>query len=201
MRLLRRLQVVSDDAASGPDDLLVRAGRGDREAFDALYEQIAPTVYGLARRVVRDPQLAEDIAQEALVEVWRLAPRFDPTKGKAMSWVATIAHRRAIDRVRSEQSRHDREDKVAFGDRGTMTTSGEEVSAGVMRDATRQSVAGALGCLTGTQREAIQLAFYDGRTYAEVADLLGIPVGTAKSRIRDWLIKLRDAVAPSEELS
>jgi RNA polymerase sigma-70 factor, ECF subfamily len=199
MRLGRRLHAVPDSGSSTPEDLLVRVGRGDREAFAALYDLVAATVYGLARRVVRDPQLAEDIAQEALVEVWRLAPQFDPTKGKAMSWIATIAHRRAIDRVRSEQSRRDREDRVAVAER--TDTLGDDVSAGLMREATRASVTSCLSCLTETQREVIQLAFYDGRTYVEVAELLGIPLGTAKTRIRDGLIKLRDAVALAEGLS
>jgi RNA polymerase sigma-70 factor, ECF subfamily len=199
MRLGRRLHAVPDNGSLTPEDLLIRVGRGDREAFAALYDLVAATVYGLARRVVRDPQLAEDVAQEALVEVWRLAPQFDPTKGKAMSWIATIAHRRAIDRVRSEQSRRDREDRVTQGQRAE--TTGDEVSAGIMRQVTRDSVSTSLACLTDTQREVIQLAFYDGRTYTEVAELLGIPLGTAKTRIRDGLIKLRDAVALAEGLS
>jgi RNA polymerase sigma-70 factor, ECF subfamily len=173
------------------DELLVRAGQGDQAAYAELYDVIAPVVFGLAKRVTRDHQLAEDVAQEALVEVWRQAPRYDPTKGKAMTWVATIAHRRAIDRVRAEQSRHDREHRVAV-DLQTNTT-GDEVSAGVLRQATAQQVEQALAVLTASQSEVIKLAFYDGRTYAEVAELLSIPLGTAKTRIRDGLLRLRDS--------
>jgi RNA polymerase sigma-70 factor, ECF subfamily len=189
----RRLQLVSDVAAPSNDDLLVRAGRGDREAFAMLYDQIAPVVYGLARRVVRDAQIAEDVAQETLVEIWRQAPRFDPSKGRAMSWVAVIAHRRAVDRVRSEQSHRNRDVLVASERHGS--SNGDEISAAIVREDTRTEVADSLACLTDLQREAIQLAFYDGRTYGEVAKLLDIPVGTAKTRIRDGLIKLRDAAS------
>ena len=199
MRTVRRLHLVPVDAVDTNEDLLVRAGRGDRDAFSTLYDQIASAVFGLARRVVRDQQLAQDVVQEAMVEVWRQAPRFDPDKGNAMGWIATITHRRAVDRVRSEQSRHDRE--LATAKNEQRTTNGDEISAGVVRDATRQELCDALGQLTDLQRQVIQLAFYDGRTYTEVAELLNIPVGTAKTRIRDGLIRLRDAVASSEGAS
>jgi RNA polymerase sigma-70 factor, ECF subfamily len=187
----RQLQLVGDVAAPSNDDLLVRVGRGDREAFAMLYDQIAPVVYGLARRVVRDAQIAEDVAQETLVEIWRQAPQFDPSKGRATSWVAVITHRRAVDRVRSEQSHRNRNLLVAAEQR--RSTNGDEISAAIVREDTRTEVVDSLACLTDVQREAIKLAFYDGRTYCEVAELLDIPIGTAKTRIRDGLIKLRDA--------
>lgn len=200
VKLPRPLRAVPDARLPATnEELLVRSGKGDREAFAELYDAIAPTVFGLARRVLRDHQLAEDVAQEALVEVWRQAPRFDPAKGKALSWVATIAHRRAIDRVRSEQSRHDREHKVA-ADLQTDTT-GDEISSGLLCDATTQQINQALTVLTPSQREVIQLAFYGGKTYAEVADLLAIPLGTAKTRIRDSLIKLRDSALLAQDMS
>jgi RNA polymerase sigma-70 factor, ECF subfamily len=191
MRVGRRLRAVRDADTVDPDALLVRVGRGERAAFDALYDTIAPLVYGVARRVVRDPQMAEDIAQEALVEVWRQAPRFDPSKGRATSWIVTIAHRRAVDRVRSEQSRHEREDRVG---RDTATVSTTEPSARLEAAATTDELTTGLAALTDLQRDAIRLAFYEGRTHQEVAQLLGIPLGTAKTRIRDGLIRLRDAV-------
>jgi RNA polymerase sigma-70 factor, ECF subfamily len=191
MKMGRRLRAVRDADTVDPDALLVRVGRGERAAFDALYDTIAPLVYGVARRVVRDPQMAEDIAQEALVEVWRQAPRFDPSKGRATSWIVTIAHRRAVDRVRSEQSRHEREDRVG---RDTATVSTTEPSARLEAADTTVELATGLASLTELQRDAIRLAFYEGRTHQEVAQLLGIPLGTAKTRIRDGLIRLRDAV-------
>ena len=195
MKLRSRLHLVSGEVTATPDELLVRAGKGDREAFALLYDQVAATVYGLARRVVRDPQMAQDVAQEAFVEVWRQAPRFDPTRGKAISWIATVAHRRAIDRVRSEESRHMREN-VSGSARDTIT-GGDEALAGVLAAERHEELSSALAGLTESQRQVIQLSFYDGHTYREVADLLGIPVGTAKTRIRDGLIKLRDVLASS----
>jgi RNA polymerase sigma-70 factor, ECF subfamily len=182
-----------------PDMLLVRVGRGDRQAFNMLYDAVAPVVFGVARRVVRDPQMAEDVAQEAMVEVWKQAPRFDPSKGRAMSWVVTIAHRRAVDRVRSEQARTEREDRVG---RDTSSPAHEpDLGSRLEIEQARSEVTRGLASLTPTQREAISLAFFDGRTHHEVAQLLGIPLGTAKTRIRDGLIRLRDAVDSPEVTS
>src|SRR3954468_23191600 len=99
----------ADDSAT----LMRAVARGDEAAFERLYELVAPRVYGLARRVVRDPAQAEEVAQEALVEVWRTASRFDSAKGSATAWIFTIAHRRAVDRVRSEQAASDRVQRLA----------------------------------------------------------------------------------------
>jgi RNA polymerase sigma-70 factor, ECF subfamily len=198
VKVPRRLRAVRDTEVDA-DTLLVRVGRGDRAAFEALYDTVAPVVFGVARRVVRDPQMAEDIAQEVLVEVWKLAPRFDPTKGRALSWIVTIAHRRAIDRVRSEQSRGEREERASRD--AAPATTGAEVTARMEEEAVQRGLATGLGLLTPTQREAISLAFYEGRTHHEVAQLLGVPLGTAKTRIRDGLIRLRDAVEPLEVTS
>src|SRR3982750_1663292 len=98
-----------------PTDLLSRVARGDEAAFSALYDELAPRVFGLCRRVLRDPAQAEEVAQEALLEVWRTAGRYDPAKGSAASWALTIAHRRAVDRVRSEQASAERERRGATG--------------------------------------------------------------------------------------
>jgi RNA polymerase sigma-70 factor, ECF subfamily len=190
----RRLRAVTDQEVD-LDGLLGRVGRGDRAAFERLYDALSPVVFGVARQVVRDRQMAEDIAQEVMVEVWRQAPKFDPSKGRATSWVVTIAHRRAVDRVRSEQARTAREDRVGHASASTSTG---DIGANVEDEAVKASLAGGLSMLTASQREAITLAFYEGRTHQEVAHLLSIPLGTAKTRIRDGLIRLRDAVESSE---
>ena len=150
--------------------------------------------------MVRDPAIAEDVAQETLVDVWRQAPRFDASKGKAVSWIVTIAHRRAVDRVRSEQARSDREMKA----RPTEAATDGDIGKHLESKATSDEIAAGLTVLTEVQRIAVQLAFYEGRTHQEVAQLLDIPLGTAKTRIRDGLIRLRDALesprSPEESL-
>jgi RNA polymerase sigma-70 factor (ECF subfamily) len=174
------------------DELMTRVADGDRDAFAALYDAVAPRVYGLIRRVVRDASLAEEVAQEALVEVWRTAARFDPARGSGVGWIFTIAHRRAVDRVRAEQAAAERERRTA---RATVPFDDvvEEVTARLEQHAVRRC----LDSLTRIQREAILLAFYRGLTYPEVADRLGAPLPTIKTRMRDGLIRLRDCLGVS----
>jgi len=192
LRLVRAGAAVSE-AASAADALLVKAGRGDEQAFALLYDEVSAMVFGVIRRVVRDPALAAEVSQEVFVEVWRLAPRFDASRGSAHSWVATIAHRRAVDRVRSEQARRDREDADH-----TSNTRREfdEVAAEVTAAQEHEDVKEALDSLTEAQREAVTLAYYGGHTYREVARMLDVPEGTIKTRIRDGLIRLRDKMGP-----
>jgi RNA polymerase sigma-70 factor, ECF subfamily len=173
------------------EDLLHRTGRGDESAFTALYDILAPRVYGLARRVLRDPAQAEEVAQEALVEVWRTASRFDPAKGSATSWVLTITHRRAVDRVRAVQAGADRERRVAAT---SAETPYDEVVEEVSASLERQQLRRCLGALTDLQREAITLAYYGGFTYRDVADKLQAALPTIKARMRDGLIRLRDCL-------
>jgi RNA polymerase sigma-70 factor (ECF subfamily) len=174
------------------DELMSRVADGDRDAFAALYDAVAARAYGLIRRVLRDATLAEEVAQEALVEVWRTAPRFDRARGSATSWIFTIAHRRAVDRVRSEQAAAERERRTA---RASVPFDDvvEEVTARLEQHAVRRC----LDTLTRLQREAILLAFYAGLTYPEVADRLGAPLPTVKTRMRDGLIRLRDCLGES----
>ena len=174
------------------DELMSQVADGDQDAFAALYDAVAPRVYGLIRRVVRDAALAEEVAQEALVEVWRNASRFDRARGSAAGWIFTIAHRRAVDRVRAEQAAAERERRTA---RASVPFDDvvEEVTARLEQHAVRRC----LDALTRVQREAILLAYYRGLTYPEVADRLGAPLPTIKTRMRDALIRLRDCLGVS----
>ncbi|HEY3733056.1 MAG TPA: ECF RNA polymerase sigma factor SigK [Streptosporangiaceae bacterium] len=173
--------------------LLGRVARGDAAAFRALYDHVAPAVFGSVRRVVRDPSQSEEVTQEVLVEIWRTASRFDAAKGSAMAWMMTIAHRRAVDRVRSEQRSAERELRavshaVAYDDVA------EEVEATLDGERVRRC----LGSLTELQREAVTLAYYGGYTYRQVAGLLGAPAGTVNTRMRDGLIRLRDCLGAGQ---
>lgn len=180
------------------DDLLRRVARGDDNAFRALYDLVAARVYGLARRVVRDPAQAEEVAQEALVEVWRTAPRYDASKGSASAWIMTIAHRRAVDRVRAAQAGADRERRVAAA---SVDTPYDDVVEEVTASLEHQQVRRCLQGLTDLQREAITLAYYDGYTYREVAEKLDTALPTIKSRLRDGLIRLRDCLGVAVSLA
>ena len=174
------------------DGLLVAVARGDDASFARLYDLLVPRVFGLARRVLRDPAQAEEMAQEVLVEVWRTANRFDPERGSGLSWVLTIAHRRTVDRVRSEQASADRLHKVGAA---SAQIPYDEVADQVGTRLERQQVRHCLDGLTELQREAITLAYYGGHTYREVATLLGTALPTVKTRMRDGLIRLRDCLS------
>jgi RNA polymerase sigma-70 factor (ECF subfamily) len=177
------------------EDLLIASGRGSAQAFEGVYSTMLNQVYRLALRVVRDPGMAEDVAQEALVEAWRKAPEFDPARGSAKAWVMTIAHRRAVDRVRREQrQRQQMEAEAAVAEREAAPAEQDAVVERVFAEFQSARVRGAMAVLSDKQREAVELAFYKGRTHVEVSEQLGVPLGTAKTRIRDALSKLRDAL-------
>jgi RNA polymerase sigma-70 factor, ECF subfamily len=175
----------ADDLAA----LLTQVARGNDAAFAAVYTRVSGHVFGIARSVLRDPAQAEEVTQEVLLEVWRDAARFDVARGSAMAWVVTLAHRRAVDRVRSEQAASAREQRVARPD-----ISYDAVTEAVQARLEAERVRRCLGSLTQLQQESITLAYYRGCTYREVAALLEVPVGTVKTRMRDGLIRLRDCL-------
>ncbi len=178
-----------DEGASDLTELLKRSARGDRAAFGELYDATAARAYGLALRVVRDPAQAEEVVQEAFLDIWRTASRFDPQRGSPAGWMLTIVHRKAVDRVRSAESSSRRESTYHHKQEPVPhDNTAEEAHASIEARRVRQALAG----LTDVQREAIVLAYYGGYTHTEVATMLELPVGTAKTRIRDGLIRLRD---------
>ena len=178
----------SDDSGDPLAGLLSRAGRGDQAAFAQLYDALAPLLHGIVLKVLRDPAHSDEVTQEAFVELWRLAPRYDASRGSVRSWATTLAHRRAIDRVRSEQAARDRTERDAQKRAVESPDVADQVVASI--EATR--VRKAVERLTVMQREAVELAYFGGHTYREVAVLLNVPEGTVKTRIRDGMIRLRD---------
>ncbi|QKV91818.1 sigma-70 family RNA polymerase sigma factor [Streptomyces sp. NA02950] len=190
---MREPVYIGGPAARGPalEELLHMVARGDQNAFAALYDAVSGPVLGLTRSLLRDPAQAEEVTQEVLVEVWRTAARFEPGRGSAMGWIMTLAHRRAVDRVRSAQAASDREARAALLAR---TPAFDEVTEQVEARLEREQVRRCMRTLTELQRQSVTLAYYRGRTYREVAELLSLPLGTVKTRLRDGLIRLRDCM-------
>jgi RNA polymerase sigma-70 factor, ECF subfamily len=173
------------------DTLLGRVASGDVVAFEQLYDETMAAVYGLAVRVLRDRAQAEEVAQEVMVEVWRKAARYDPARGGAMAWIMTLAQRRAVDRVRSERAAAERDDRAA---RREPPAAPDGVAELVLGRLDGQRLRDCMDHLTPPQRQSITLAYYDGYTYREVAERIGIPLGTVKARMRDGMIRLRDCL-------
>ncbi|GAA1966115.1 ECF RNA polymerase sigma factor SigK [Microbacterium deminutum] len=168
--------------------LLLLAAQGDQQAFARLYDMLAPRVFGLILRVLVDRSQSEEVLQEVFLEVWQSAGRFAPNRGQGRSWILTIAHRRAVDRVRSAQASADRDIRVGLRD---LDVAHDGVAEQVELKIAGERVAGALATLPEAQREALTLAYYGGYSQSEIAALVGAPLGTIKTRMRDGLSRLR----------
>ena len=181
------------EGAVGPIDTLaaqlVASSRGDESAFAMLYEVVAPRVYGLVLRVLTDQHLSQEVTQEVFLQLWETSGRFDPDRGSARSWIMTLAHRRAVDCVRSSEARRRRDTVDADRSRSAPFDQTAEAAHASLE---AQALRAALATLSDTQRQALELAYFGGHTHTEVARLLQLPLGTAKTRIRDGLIQLRD---------
>lgn len=188
----------ASDSATHLAELLAASARGDERAFAELYDLTASRVYGMVLRIVRDRAQSAEVTQDVYLQVWRESSRFDPAVGSAPGWLLMIAHRRAIDRVRSDHSARRRDDRYA-----SLNTVGayDQVAEQAHASLDAQRVHKVLSELTDVQREAVSLAYFGGYTHREVADLLHIPLGTVKTRIRDGLIRLRDALGVSDDPS
>jgi RNA polymerase sigma-70 factor (ECF subfamily) len=178
----------ADTTVESTNALLLRVAQGDQRAFSELYDLIAPRMLGLVRHVLKDHAQSEEVVQEVLLEVWQTAPRFDPNKGKAVTWMLTMAHRRAIDRVRSAQSSRDRDTRVGIRD---LDREFDSVAESVEIRIEHDRVEKALSRLSELQRQAVELAYYGGYSHSEVSEMLGVPMGTVKTRLRDGMMRLR----------
>ncbi|MDO9484738.1 MAG: sigma-70 family RNA polymerase sigma factor [Actinomycetota bacterium] len=183
-------EISTDEAEVDPsaDQLLASCAAGDRAAFQKVYRMFSATAYGLALRVLRDEELAQDALQEAFTQVWTEASRFDPVRASAKAWIMTIVHRRAVDRVRREEA--DRRRGQVWG-AGQIETPHDSVAEIVELNAEHRRVRSALAALSPIQRQALDLAYTRGMTQTQIAQQLDIPLGTAKTRLRDALQRLR----------
>ena len=182
---------VPDDGSAPVDpiaELLGRVAGGDQAAFARLYDLLSPRAFGLILRVLVDRAQSEEVLQEVFLEVWQSASRFAPNRGQGRSWVLTIAHRRAVDRVRSSQASSDRDVRAGFRD---LDVAHDGVSEQAELRIEGEKVAAAMSSLPDAQREALTLAYYGGYSQSEIAALVGSPLGTIKTRMRDGLSRLR----------
>jgi RNA polymerase sigma-70 factor (ECF subfamily) len=177
------------DVPKTQDELLTLVAQGDQVAFGQLYDQMAPRVLGLVRRLLRDHAQSEEVTQEIFLEIWQSATRYDSSRGGASTWIMTMTHRRAVDRVRASQSSRDRDTKIGIRD---YDPDYDNVSDTVQVRIEHERVEKAMLRLTELQRQAVSLAYYGGYSHSEVAKLLSVPIGTVKTRLRDGMIRLRD---------
>ncbi len=180
---------VSEDApVDHVAELLVATAAGDQAAFARLYDMLSSRVFGLILRVLVDRAQSEEVLQEVFLEVWQSAGRFAPNRGQGRSWILTMAHRRAVDRVRSSQASTDRDVRAGFRD---LDVAYDGVAEQVEMKIEGRRIARLLAVLPDAQREALTLAYYGGYSQSEIAALVGAPLGTIKTRMRDGLSRLR----------
>lgn len=176
------------------DALLLRSLQaGDQSALAALYDRYSGIAYGLALRITGDATAAEDVVQEAFVSVWKQAPRFDASRGQVRSWLLTIVHHRAVDVVRRRSSRPERAlpddaSQIADHDAPPAVAAEMAMDARAVREAVRQ--------IPEDQRRTVEMAYFEGLTHVEIAERMGVPLGTVKSRLRIALEKMREYLRP-----
>jgi RNA polymerase sigma-70 factor (ECF subfamily) len=180
---------LSAPSPASKEELLGRVATGDQQAFAALYDEVSPRVFGLIRRLLVDHSQSEEVTQEVFLEIWQNATRYEPTKGGALTWILTMAHRRAVDRIRASQSSRDRDVKIGIRD---FVAEYDNVSETVEITIEHERVKEAMAQLTELQRQAVTLAYYGGYSHSEVSAMLKVPLGTVKTRLRDGMIRLRD---------
>lgn len=175
--------------AVSSEDLLGLVAQGDRNAFTELYDRTAPRVFGLVKRLLRDHAQSEEVTQEIFLEIWQTATRYEPGRGGAMAWMLTMTHRRAVDRVRASQASRDRDTRVGIRD---FAPEFDSVAENVEIQIESERVKEAMKRLTELQRQAVSLAYFGSYSHSEVSQMLKVPIGTVKTRLRDGMIRLRD---------
>jgi RNA polymerase sigma-70 factor (ECF subfamily) len=176
------------------DTLLRRVAQQDVEAFASFYDNTRARVFGLVMRVLRDPGYSEETTQDIYLQVWRNASNYSPSAGTPLAWLMTLAHRRAVDRVRSEQAASQRDSRYGAA---TVETPADRVAEAVIQLDEQRQVTQCLAALTDPQRECIQLAYYEGLTYVQVSERLSANLATIKSRMRDGIRGLRKCLEVS----
>ncbi|MCC5784870.1 RNA polymerase subunit sigma [Kocuria sp. WN036] len=172
-------------------ELLRRVAGGDEDAFAELYDATSSTVHGLVLRLLRSPELAAEVVQEVYLMAWQQAERFDAGRGTVLAWLCTMAHRRAVDRIRQSQRERDRDQQYEVR---RAETPSDSTWSEVEQSLDSEEVRAELGGLSPLQREAVCLVYYRGYSHRQVAEHLDVPLGTAKARIRDGLTNLRSAL-------
>ncbi|TRX43647.1 sigma-70 family RNA polymerase sigma factor [Corynebacterium guaraldiae] len=182
------VSAMSPDEHARLNRLLVQTASADKHAFSALYDALAPTVYSVCLSVLRNPALAEEVAQDVFVEVWTSAAKFDPQRGNARSWVGRLAHGRAVDKLRSHVAAVQRDDRDSKLEHATFA---EPIEDEALNNVEAHLLRRAVDEIGEPHSTAVALAFFDGLTHAELAESTGVPLGTAKTRVRDGIKKLK----------